>query len=151
VRVWVHGSGFMAQTVNVIIPSEDRERLLAIANDRSHRLKHIQCARIFLFSAERLPVLEVARRAGVSRPAVWGLMKPCRAITKAVGISLRAVQRLWDTHRLGARQRQHLGDDFGGERRTAGLARLVAQDTLHPFLAIALPPALVNPMSALVH
>jgi hypothetical protein len=28
-------------------------------------------------------------------------MKPCRAIAKAVGIiSLRAVQRLWDTHRL---------------------------------------------------
>jgi transposase len=28
-------------------------------------------ARIILHSAERLPVLEVARRAGVSRPAVW--------------------------------------------------------------------------------
>jgi hypothetical protein len=60
----------MAQTVNVIIRSEDSERLLAIANDRSHRLKHIQCARIFLSSAERLPVPEVARRARVSRPAV---------------------------------------------------------------------------------
>jgi transposase len=136
----------MAQTVNVIVTAEDRERLLAIANDRSRRLKHIQRARIVLFSAERLPVLEVARRAGVSRPAVWrwqqrygeegveGLLrdktrKPgraplsaevvaevlaltCgeppdeathwtgRAMAKAVGISLRAVQRLWDAHRL---------------------------------------------------
>ena len=136
----------MAQTVNVIVTAEDRKRLLAIANDRSRRLKHIQRARIVLFSAERLPVLEVARRAGVSRPAVWrwrqrygeegveGLLrdktrKPgraplcaevvaemlaltCseppdevthwtgRAMAKAVGVSLRAVQRLWDAHRL---------------------------------------------------
>ena len=42
---------------------------------------------------------------------------------------------------LGARQRQHFGDDLGGERRPAGLARLVAQKTLHPFLAISLLPA----------
>jgi transposase len=136
----------MAQTVNILLPPEDRERLLAIASDRSRRLKHIQRARIILFSAERLPVLEVARRAGVSRPAVWrwqqrygeegveGLLrdktrKPgraplsaevvakvlaltCseppdeathwtgRAMAKAVGVSLRAVQRLWDAHRL---------------------------------------------------
>jgi hypothetical protein len=61
----------MAQTVNVIVPPEDRERLLAIASDRNRRLKHIQRARIILFSAERLPVLEVARRACASRPAVW--------------------------------------------------------------------------------
>jgi hypothetical protein len=37
--------------------------------------------------------------------------------------------------RLGAHQRQ----DFGGERRTAGLARLVAQETLSR--PLALPPA----------
>ncbi len=136
----------MAQTVNVITAPQDRERLLAIANDRSRRLKPIQRARIILFSAERLPVLEVARRAGVSRPAVWrwrqrygeeeveGLLRDkthktgraplsaevvaqvlaltCseppdevtrwtgRAMAKAVGTSLRAVQRLWDANRL---------------------------------------------------
>jgi transposase len=106
----------------------------------------VQRANIILFSADRLPVLEVARRAGVSRPAVWrwqaryaeqgvdGLLrdktrKPgraplsakvvakvmdltCseppdqathwtgRAMAKAVGVSLRAVQRLWEAHRL---------------------------------------------------
>jgi hypothetical protein len=45
--------------------------LEAIAFDRSRPLKYIQRAKIVLHSAERLPVLEVARRACVSRPAVW--------------------------------------------------------------------------------
>jgi transposase len=31
----------------------------------------VQRAHIVLFSADRLPVQEVARRAGTSRPAVW--------------------------------------------------------------------------------
>jgi transposase len=136
----------MAQSVNVIVPAEDRERLLAIIGDRNRPLKHVQRAKIILFSAERLPVVEVARQAGLSRPAVWrwqqrygeqgvdGLLrdktrKPgkaplsaktvakvleltCseppgeathwtgRAMAKAFNISLRAVQRMWDAHRL---------------------------------------------------
>ena len=61
----------MAQTVSVIVSAEDRARLAAIIGDRSRPLKHVQRAQIILFSADRLPVLEVARRAGVSRPAVW--------------------------------------------------------------------------------
>ncbi len=106
-------------------------------HDRSRLLKHIQRANIILLSACRLSVLDVARRAGVSRPAVWpvdGLLrdktrKPgrasfsteivakvltltCseppgeathwtgRAMAKAVGVSLRAVQRLGEKHRL---------------------------------------------------
>ena len=106
----------------------------------------MQRAHVVLCSADRLPVQEVARRASVSRPAVWrwqaryaeqgveGLLrdktrKPgraplsakvvakvmdltCseppghathwtgRAMAKAVGVSLRAVQRLWEAHRL---------------------------------------------------
>ncbi len=136
----------MAQTVCVLPPAEDRERLLAVVADRNRPLKHVQRARIVLCSADRLPVQEVARRASVSRPAVWrwqaryaeqgveGLLrdrtrKPgraplsakvvakvmdltCseppghathwtgRAMAKAVGVSLRAVQRLWQAHRL---------------------------------------------------
>src|SRR3954452_19194071 len=136
----------MAQTVSVIVGSEDRARLAAILGDRNRPLKHVQRANIILFSAERLSVLEVARRAGVSRPAVWrwqrryaeqgveGLLrdktrKPgraplptatvarvlaltCseppgtvthwtgRAMAKTVGISLRAVQRIWAANRL---------------------------------------------------
>ena len=139
-------SGGMAQTVCVIFGADERERLAAIIGDRSRPLKHVQRARIVLLSADRLPVLEVARRAGVSRPAVWrwqqrygeegidGLLRDktrppgkrplspatiakvlvltCseppgemthwtgRAVAKAVGISLRAVQRIWETHRL---------------------------------------------------
>lgn len=135
----------MAQTVGVIVTAKDRGRLLAVAGDRNRPLKHVQRAHIILLSAERLPVVEVARRAGVSRPAVWrwqrrhggegidGLprdktRKPgraqlstgvvakvlaltCsgpvgetthwtgRAMAKAVGISPRAVQRLWEANR----------------------------------------------------
>jgi len=61
----------MAQTVSVIVSAEDHARLAAIIGDRSLPLKHVQRARIVLYSADRLPALEVARRAGVSRPAVW--------------------------------------------------------------------------------
>lgn len=61
----------MAQTVRNILRDEDRERLDAIASDRSRAPEHIQRAKIVLFFAERLPVLEIARRTGVSRPAVW--------------------------------------------------------------------------------
>jgi transposase len=136
----------MAQTSCVILPADDRQRLAAIIADRNRPLKHVQRARIIVHSDERLSVLEVARRAGVSRPAVWrwqqryaeegveGLLRdktrppgkpplPARTIAKVlsitcsvppgeathwtgravaerVGISLRAVQRIWEAHRL---------------------------------------------------
>jgi transposase/predicted DNA-binding transcriptional regulator AlpA len=61
----------MAHTVCPIVSSEDATRLTAIIEDRNRPLKHIQRARIILLCAERLTVQEVARRAGVSRPAVW--------------------------------------------------------------------------------
>ena len=136
----------MAQTVSVLVSPGDRARLTALLGDRNRPLKHIQRAKIILFSAERLPVLEVAARAEVSRPAVWrwqlryaeqgvdGLLrdktrKPgraplataivakvlaltCseppgavthwtgRAVAARIGVSLRAVQRIWQAHRL---------------------------------------------------
>jgi len=137
----------MAQTVSILPPAPlDFERLLAIVGDRNRARKHVQRAQIILFSAERSSVADIARRAGVSRPAVWrwqtryadegvdGLLrdktrKPgraplalkvvarilqltCseppgevthwtgRAMAEAVGVSLRAVQRLWEAHRL---------------------------------------------------
>ena len=61
----------MAQELCVAVSDEDRARLEAIVGDRNRLLKHVQRARIVLLSAERLPVLQVAVRAGVSRPAVW--------------------------------------------------------------------------------
>lgn len=139
-------SGRMAQTACVIVSADDRARLEAIVVDRNRALKHVQRARIVLVSAERASVLEVARRTGASRPAVWrwqarygeegveGLLRDktrppgkvplttatvakvlaltCaeppgevthwtgRAMAKAVGVSLSAVQRIWAAHRL---------------------------------------------------
>jgi transposase len=61
----------MAQTVSILLNAADRQRLAEVAADRNRPLKHVQRANIILHSADRLPVLEVARRAGVSRPAVW--------------------------------------------------------------------------------
>src|SRR3984957_15684096 len=136
----------MAQTVSILLNTTDRERLGPIAGDRNRPLKHVLRAKIVLLSGDRLPVLEVARRAGVSRPAVWrwqrrfaeegvdGLLhdktrKPgtapiapavvarivaltCtdppgtvthwtgRAMAKAVGVSLKSIQRIWQNHRL---------------------------------------------------
>ena len=65
----------MAQELCVIVSAEDRVRLGLIIDDRNRPLKHIQRAHIILFSADRLPVLQVARRAGTSRPAVWRWQK----------------------------------------------------------------------------
>jgi transposase len=136
----------MAQTVCIILSAEDRARLTSVIQDRNRLHKHVQRAKIVLLSAERRPVLDVARLSGVSRPSIWrwqrryaeqgvdGLLRdktrkpgkprvpaktvakvlalPCsdppgnathwtgRAVAKAVGISLRAVQRIWEAHRL---------------------------------------------------
>ena len=55
----------------VIVSDDDRVRLEAIVKERNHSHKHVQRAQIVLLSADRLAVAEVARRVGVSRPAVW--------------------------------------------------------------------------------
>src|SRR5260221_1262482 len=61
----------MAQTVCLLLGDEDRMRLAAIVGDRNRPQKHVQRARIVLLSADRLPVLAVARQTEASRPAVW--------------------------------------------------------------------------------
>jgi transposase len=61
----------MAQDVCPIVSAGDRARLEAIVADRNSKQKHVARARIVLASAERLSVAEIARRAGVGRPAVW--------------------------------------------------------------------------------
>src|SRR4029077_1985714 len=61
----------MAQTVCILLGEEDRTRLAAIVGDRNRPQKHVQRARIVLLSADRLPVLAVARQTGASRTAVW--------------------------------------------------------------------------------
>jgi transposase len=54
-----------------LVSAEDRQRLASILADRNRPQKHVARARIILVSAERLDVAGVARRAGLSRPAVW--------------------------------------------------------------------------------
>jgi transposase len=61
----------MAQIVCPLVSAADRARLQAIVADRNRAQKHVARARIILQSAARLSVAEVARRAGVGRPAVW--------------------------------------------------------------------------------
>ena len=61
----------MAQTVCITLSSENRARLAAVIQDRNSPQKHVQRAKIILHSAERRPVLDIARLSGVSRPAVW--------------------------------------------------------------------------------
>ena len=136
----------MAQTVCVILNQSDKARLADIIGNRSLAFKHLLRARIVLLSAERLNVQDVARQAGVSRPAVWrwqqrygeegvdGLLRDKtrppgtppvpqarvhavvertlrappgaathwtgRAMAKAMGLSLRSVQRIWAAHKL---------------------------------------------------
>lgn len=61
----------MAQTSSILLSAADRERLLAIVAGRNRPQKHVERARIILHAADHLPVLEIAKRAGVSRPSVW--------------------------------------------------------------------------------
>jgi transposase len=139
-------AGSMAHLVCPLVSSADRARLETIVADRNRAQKHVVRARIILGSAERLSVAEVARRAGVGRPAVWrwqrrfaeagvdGLLRDAtrkpgkaalgdamlhrvvaltcaeppgeathwtgRAMARAIGISLRSVQRIWAAHDL---------------------------------------------------
>src|SRR3954453_806497 len=61
----------MAQSVCLVVSADDRARLEAILADRNRSQKHAARARLVLLSADRLDVAAIARRAGISRPAVW--------------------------------------------------------------------------------
>ena len=61
----------MAQSVCLVVSAGDRARLEAIVADRNRPQKHVARARLVLLSADRLDVAAIARRAGISRPAVW--------------------------------------------------------------------------------
>jgi len=56
----------MSHTISPIVSAEGAARLEVIIGDRSRPLKHIQRACIIQFSAERLTVQKVARRASLS-------------------------------------------------------------------------------------
>ena len=136
----------MARTVSLLLSAQHSADLQGVIEDRGRPVKHVQRAQIILLSAERLPVLEIAKRVGVSRPMVWrwqqrfaeegieGLLRDKtrppgippvpqakvhavvertlreppgavthwtgRAMAKAMGLSLRTIQRIWAAHKL---------------------------------------------------
>ncbi len=61
----------MAQTVSLLLSADDRAGIQRVIEDRARPVKHVQRAQIVLLSADRLPVLEIAKRVGISRPMVW--------------------------------------------------------------------------------
>jgi len=61
----------MAQTISLLLLAQGRAGLEEIVEDRRRPVKHVQRAQIVLLSADRLPMLEIAKRIGVSRPMVW--------------------------------------------------------------------------------
>lgn len=69
----IHSGGelCMAQTVVPLVSVANRRRLAAVLADRNRPDKHVARVRIILASARRLKVAEVARWAGLTRPAVW--------------------------------------------------------------------------------
>jgi hypothetical protein len=66
----------MFQTVNVIGSAEKCEILFCIIGDRNQPLTHVQRARSFLLSAERLPVLEVSVQEVAGGPPMSYSMRP---------------------------------------------------------------------------
>jgi DNA invertase Pin-like site-specific DNA recombinase len=61
----------MARTVSLLHSAQHSADLRGVIEDRGRPVKHVQRAQIILLSAELLPVLEIAKRVGVSRPTVW--------------------------------------------------------------------------------
>src|SRR5580698_10109956 len=61
----------MARTVSLLLSAQYSADLQGVIEDRGRLVKHVQRAQIILLSAERLPVLEIAKRVGNSRPMVW--------------------------------------------------------------------------------
>ena len=56
--------------MSLVLSSQVPQALEEIVSERRRAVKHVLRAGIALLSDERLPVLEVARHAGVSRPMV---------------------------------------------------------------------------------
>ena len=61
----------MARTVSLLLSAQHSADLQGVIEDRGRPVKHVQRAKIVLLSDARLPVLEIAKRVGISRPMVW--------------------------------------------------------------------------------
>ena len=61
----------MRAGIEITVTPEDRRRLEAIARDRNAKLKHGARAEVILATADGCGTMEVMRRSGLSKPAVW--------------------------------------------------------------------------------
>jgi transposase len=100
------------------VTAGDRERLLAIIDNRNSSQKHVWRARIVLLTADGYGTTEIMRQAGVAKTAVWrwqerfmqagvdGLLRdktrPPRIppLGTAIIESVSSVQRIWRSHGL---------------------------------------------------
>src|SRR5262249_21685126 len=62
----------MREGISIAVSAADHERLAAVVADRNRPQKHVWRARIILATAEGCGTAEIMRRAGVSKPCVWG-------------------------------------------------------------------------------
>ena len=73
IPVWaeaVHALG-MRTGIEVTVTPEDRRRLETITRDRNTAQKHVARAKAILATADGCGTMEVMRRSGLSKPAVW--------------------------------------------------------------------------------
>ncbi len=61
----------MRSGIEITVTPEDHSRLEAIARDRNTAQKHVARAKVILATADGCGTLEVMRRSGLSKPAVW--------------------------------------------------------------------------------
>ena len=57
--------------IEITVTPEDRRRLEAIARNRNAAQKHVARAKVILATADGCGTMEVMRRSGLSKPAVW--------------------------------------------------------------------------------
>src|SRR3954470_18121655 len=61
----------MRAGIEITVTAEDRRRLEAIVRDRNSAQKHAARAKVILATADGCGTMEIARRSGLSKPAVW--------------------------------------------------------------------------------
>src|SRR6516225_5568988 len=84
----------MRAGIVVNVTRADRRRLEVIVSDRSAPQKHVWRAQIILATADGCGTIEIMRRSGEAKH--W----TGRMLARAVGISLRSVQRILEAHQL---------------------------------------------------
>src|SRR5215207_9651878 len=61
----------MRAGIEIRVTPEDRHRLEVIVRDRNAAQKHVARAKVILATADGCGTMEVVRRSGLSKPAVW--------------------------------------------------------------------------------